>query len=105
MIATYIGRAHGRRFYRIPVEIITTRPHGHLSDWLAPTRKWVHVIAPDARAAADLVLAEVATLPYTTVRAYGPKGGKVARHVGAASAVWAEMMAPRAPWQQLTLDA
>jgi hypothetical protein len=98
LAAMFIGRdARGRRVYRVPVEVITTRPHGRVSDWLAPSRRVVSVISHCAADAANLIRDEYETEPYTTVRAYGPKGGVTERYIGAESAVWALMCRPSAP--------
>jgi hypothetical protein len=98
LAATFIGHdARRRRVYRIPVEIVTTRPYGRVDDWLAPTRRVVSVISHSIADAANLIRDEYATVPYTTIRAYGPKGGRTERYIGAESAVWAPSGAAQAP--------
>lgn len=84
--------AHGRRVYRVTVEVITTKPLGRVADWLDPITRSTTVISHSAADAANWVRDQVATVPYTTVRAYGPKGAKVVRFVGYESAVFAAMM-------------
>jgi len=98
LAASFIGHdARRRRVYRIPVEVITTKPHGRVDDWLAPTRRVVSVVSHSIADAANLVRDEYATIPYTTIRAYGPKGGMAKRYIGAESSVWAAMSRPSAP--------
>lgn len=95
-----IGRdAHGRTVYRVTVDVITTKPLGTVADWLDPIRRSTTVIAHSAADAAEWVRDRVATIPCTTVRAYGPRGGRVERFIGFESAVYAAMMAPRAEGQ------
>ena len=98
LAATFIGHdARRRRVYRIPVEIVTTRPHGRVADWLAPTRRIVSVISHSIADAANLIRDEYATVPYTTIRAYGPKGGRTERYIGTESAIGAFWSLPSAP--------
>lgn len=91
--AYLLGRdAHGRRVYRVTVEVITTKPLGTVADWLDPITRSTTVIAHSAADAANWVRDQVATIPCTTVRAYGPKGARVERFIGYESAIFAEMM-------------
>ena len=103
--AVELGSIAGRKVYRVPVEV-----EKHRGIFADPEVVRVYVVAHSAADAGDYVVEEVrATLgagaAQTTVRAYGPRGGKVERFTGWYSAIAHCMGRAHRGWRQAVLPA